>query len=97
MSIAKTPINSSWGPLLDPAPGTSAIAVTSVPLPDNHLQPFDFRSGTFRDDAQTLAHATGLGLEKCRQELFIAEGDVAMAYELLTVGYGMGPASHTLH
>lgn len=75
----------------------AVTAVTAVASPADRDQPFDFRSGRFCDDARTLARATGLDLEKCRQELFIAEGDVVLAYELLTVGYGVESAARTLH
>lgn len=66
-------------------------------LAANHVDSFDFRSSRFSDDAQTLARATGLSLQKCRQELFIADGDVALAHELLLCGYCMEPVGPTLH
>lgn len=97
MSIAKTPINRSWGPSREPATGTTSIAVTTVALHASLIQPSDFRSSRFCEDAQALVRATGQSLERCRQELFIAEGDVVLAHELLTVGYGEEPAGHTLH
>jgi len=86
-----------FGPSRDPACESASIPVIAMSLPANQHQPFDFRSSQFGDDAQTLSRATGLGLEKCRQELFIAEGDVALAYDLLTVGYGVEPPPPTLH
>ena len=91
MSTVKRPISTSGGLLRPPA------AVTTVAVSAHHNQPFDFRSIRFCDDAQTLARATGPSLQRCRQELFIAEGDVALAHELLTAGYGMEPATRTLH
>jgi len=53
----------------------------------DHTEPFDFRSSRFCTDALTLARATGKKLQSCRQELFIAEGDMGLAYELLASGY----------
>jgi hypothetical protein len=58
---------------------------------------FDFRSSPFCADAQALARATGRCLETCRQELFIAEGDMVLAYQLLTAGYEAEPVFPTLH
>lgn len=75
----------------------SQIAVPNTALPANPVQPFDFRSSRFCDDAQALARATGQSVQQCRQALFIAEGDAAMAFELLMVEYGVEPAGHTLH
>lgn len=94
MSGLKPPITLQWGPTREPSAGT---AVTSVCLPADHCQPFDFRCAQFDDDAQMLARATGRTLEKCRQELFIAEGDLALAYALLTVGYSAEPFTPILH
>src|SRR5690606_8446930 len=83
MSIAKTPINMPWGPSREPATGTTSIAVSTVPSHASRVEPFDFRSSRFCEDAQALVRATGQSLENCRKELFIAEGDVALAHELL--------------
>ena len=52
---------------------------------------FDFRSPRFCTDAQILARATGRSLADCRQDLFIAEGDMALAFDWLVSGYD-GPA-----
>lgn|GEM_PF-1086537 len=52
---------------------------------------FDFRSSRFCADARTLAGATGRTLAACRQDLFIAEGDMAMAFDWLMSGYN-GPS-----
>ena len=48
------------------------------------IAPFDFRSPLFRDAALMLVQTTGCSLLLCRQELFIAEGDVAQAYATLS-------------
>ena len=50
-------------------------------------QTFDFRSSRFCSDAQTLARTTGRSLAACRQDLFIAEGDMALAFDWLVSGY----------
>lgn len=94
MSTAKSPISKSCGPSREPAPGKP---VNSIALSVDHCPPFDFRSGQFGDDAQTLARTTGRSLETCRQELYIAEGDLALAYELLTAGYQGEMPAPTLH
>lgn len=94
MSGFQVPINPPWGPTREPAVGP---AVTSVSSPADHCQPFDFRCARFDDDARTLVRATGRTLDQCRQELFIAEGDLALAYELLTVGYGATYSTPILH
>lgn len=54
-----------------------------TPLHYCTVAPFDFRSRKFCDDAYILTHTTGRSLESCRQELFLAEGDVAEAYAVL--------------
>lgn len=69
----------------------------SVSLSDDACLSADFRSDQFRSDAHTLMRATGRSLETCRQELFIAGGDMALAYELLTAGYGADTIAPTLH
>lgn len=69
----------------------------SVSFSDHGCLPFDFRSEQFCGDAHTLMRATGRSLETCRQELFIAGGDLALAYELLTAGYRVDSATPTLH
>jgi hypothetical protein len=97
MSNVKTPITTPWVPLRELAPGPHPIAVTAQSFSDSCHQPFDFRASRFRDDAQTLARVTGLDLERCRQELFIAEGDLALAHQLLVHGYGVEPRQPTLH
>lgn len=94
MSIHKTSITLPKAPSQEPASGT---AVTAVALPADHSQPFDFRSAQFGADAQALARATGQSEETCRQELFIAEGDMVLAHEWLTAGYAAQAAAPTLH
>ena len=94
MSLVKTPIRTQWGPSREPASGT---AVPTLASPADHSHVFDFRSSQFGADARTLARATGASLQACRQELFIAEGDMALAFELLTAGYETEPVTPTLH
>mgnify|MGYP003382494773 CR=1 FL=1 len=50
-------------------------------------QTFDFRSSRFCADALSLARTTGRSLAACRQDLFIAEGDMALAFDWLVSGY----------
>jgi len=63
----------------------------------DHTQAFDFRSSRFGVDAQTLARVTGRSVPRCRQELFIAEGDMALAYEWLVQGHGAEDLVHGRH
>lgn len=58
---------------------------------------FDFRSAQFCADAQTLARTTGCPLALCRQELFIAEGDMVQAFEWLRSGYTLAAVEPVLH
>jgi hypothetical protein len=58
---------------------------------------FDFRSPGFAADAATLARTTGLALERCRQELFIAEGDMGLAYHWLVSGYDLLADDPVIH
>ena len=51
----------------------------------------DFRSARFRDQACALARMTGCPLARCRQELFIAEGDAAEAFLVLEQRRGSEP------
>ncbi len=71
--------------------------MTTLASPADHGHVFDFRSSEFGADAQTLARATGATLETCRQQLFIAEGDMALAFEWLTAGYAADQIPSTLH
>jgi hypothetical protein len=66
--------------------------------PSASIEPlFDFRSKGFAADAATLARTTGCALERCRQELFIAEGDMGLAYHWLVAGYDLQPDDSVLH
>lgn len=58
---------------------------------------FDFRSSRFAADASTLVRTTGRSLARCRQELFIAEGDMALAYIWLVSGYDAPADAARLH
>ncbi len=53
--------------------------VLTFSLPYGAVPLFDFRSQRFRDDARRLVMTTGHCLDRCRQALFIAEGDVEEA------------------
>ena len=59
-----------------------------VNLPSNDQASlfFNFRSQRFCDDAHALMRATGCSLAECRQELFIAEGDLEEAQVALVFG-----------
>ena len=58
---------------------------------------WDFRSQRFRDQAQALARMTGLPLDLCRQELFIAEGDAVEAYMVLEERHRTPPTEQASH
>ncbi len=60
-------------------------------------QTFDFRSARFSADALTLARTTGRALAACRQDLFIAEGDMALAFDWLVSGYDGSTVEPILH
>ena len=93
MPTVKLPIRPMSGPIRGPACGADVSACESVsqePL-------FDFRSVRFCTDALTLARATGCSLDRCRQELFIAEGDMALAFDWLVSGYAATTESAILH
>ncbi len=93
MSDTKLPIQTQWDPHRSPVSGVAAPSDMSV----DHTEPFDFRSSRFCTDALTLTRATGKTLQSCRQELFIAEGDMGLAHELLASGYEGEPVMHTVH
>ncbi len=93
MSDVKLPIQTQWDPSRSPVTGSAAASDMFV----QHIESFDFRSSRFCADAMTLARATGRALQRCRQELFMAEGDMGLAYELLLTGYDGEPVVHTLH
>lgn len=93
MTAIKLPLKTK----MDPSQGSvSAISVPS-PACACETEPFDFRSPRFAMDALTLARATGCSLADCRQELFMAEGDMALAFELLVAGYEAETVIPTLH
>lgn len=87
------PMNLSWGPLWGPVSGRPMTCAHSI----DETDAFDFRSYQFGVNARTLARATGRCLVSCRQELFIAEGDMGLAYVVLIAGYGAEPDHPTLH
>ncbi len=87
MLAMKLPINLFRGPRFGPDRRTDVTFFQSV----SDEQTFDFRSPRFCADAQSLARATGRSLAACRQDLFIAEGDMALAFDWLVSGYD-GPA-----
>ncbi len=76
-----------------------SVRAASVPSPScpSETEPFDFRSTRFVIDALSLARTTGCSLVDCRQELFMAEGDMALAFELLAAGYEAEAAIPILH
>ncbi len=80
-----------------PAPESCTRVAAPSDMSVDHTEPFDFRSSRFCTDALTLARATGKTLQSCRQELFIAESDMGLAYELLASGYEGEPVMHTVH
>ena len=93
MPIVKLPIRPSSGPIRGPACGADVSASESV----NQDPFFDFRSARFCADASTLARATGRSLDRCRQELFIAEGDMALAFDWLVSGYAVTTQAQVVH
>lgn len=93
MPTSKMPIDPRWGSLRGTFP---QLSVSSV-LPIDEIDHFDFRSLRFGADAHTLVRTTGCSLVLCRQELFIAQGDMAMAHQVLISGYRDEPARPTLH
>ena len=93
MSDAKLPIQANRGSSRSPVPGGAVPSDLSV----DHTESFDFRSSRFCADAATLARTTGRPLQRCRQELFIAEGDMGLAHEWLVAGYDGEPVVPTWH
>ena len=93
MSTTKLPIQTKRGPSRRPVPGGALVSEVAV----DHGESFDFRSSRFCDDAQTLARTTGRALQSYRQELFIAEGDMGLAYEWLVRGYEGEAVANTWH
>jgi len=93
MTAVKMPIVPFTGPIV----GLIARLSVSSDLPCGETAYFDFRSHRFDVDARTLARVTGCSLVACRQELFVAEGDMGLAHELLLCGYDVPPCEPTLH
>ena len=93
MSDIKLPTRSKSGTSREPVPAVSVSSCARTSAADT----FDFRSERFAADAQTLARTTGCALVDCRQELFMAEGDMTLAYELLTDGYDVETVAALLH
>ena len=93
MSSAKMPLVRLQTPIAGPQCGRSEFSDAS----DHGCADFDFRSRQFGVDALTLARVTGHSLVACRRELFMAEGDMALAFELLIAGYGAQPAQAASH
>lgn len=58
---------------------------------------FDFRSQRFCEEANALVQMTGRSLVMCRQELFLAEGDVLQAQAVLCAGDALPAWSERLH
>ena len=87
------PIVPVTGPIRGLHPGLSV----SSNLPCAEAAPFDFRSRPFEVDARTLVRVTGCSLVACRQQLFMAEGDMGLAHELLLSGYDVASPDPTLH
>ncbi len=67
------------------------------PLPDQTDRPFDFRSQEFCDAAERLMRVSGCSLVLCRQELFIAWGDVAQAHTALLLANCLQQGGPVLH
>ena len=59
--------------------------------------PLDFRSQAFRNAALMLVQTTRCSLVLCRQELFIAEGDMAQARAALLARAAIAVADPILH
>lgn len=93
MSDEKLPIHMTRGPLRPREPGSAVLSDVSV----DQSESLDFRSSGFGADALTLARATGRSLPDCRQELFIAEGDMGLAYGWLVNGYVPESVIHAWH
>jgi len=93
MAQIKSPVDDERAP----ARALAAGACLEPVRPACREAVFDFRSSRFVADAQALAHATGCPLELCRRELFIAEGDLSEACQVLVAGYAAPPRSGALH
>lgn len=62
------------------------ISCSSLPIVVTN-PPFDYRSQRFEDDARQLARWTSAPLDTCREQLFMAEGDLVLARLLVEQGY----------
>ncbi len=93
MTAFKMPIDPLTGPIRDLISGLSVLS----DVPSGEITSFDFRSHRFAMDALTLARVSGCSLVACRQQLFMAEGDMGLAHELLVSGYDAEPATPRLH
>lgn len=90
---AKTADKPTAGPDAGPHPAPDVKPDTPLRVPE----PFDFQSSRFGADALALARGTGRPMELCREQLFIAEGDLALAYALLVDGYAALQTDQPLH
>ena len=93
MFRTQMPIENLWDSLH--APMTGFILPPDSASDACHL--FDFRSRRFHDDACALVSATGCEIDLCRQELFIAQGDPALALDALLAGVDNLTRRQTLH
>lgn len=59
--------------------------------------PFDFRSSHFEESARQLAQQTGAPLEACREQLFITEGDLLLARQVIEQGYDVLVSDSGMH
>ena len=83
--------------LTGPTPGLIPRLPVSSDLSCYETALFDFRSHRFDVDAVALARLTGCSLVACRQQLFMAEGDMGLAHELLVCGYDLESCGPTFH
>ena len=77
----------------------SSVNGTFLKLPTQHCAapPWDFRSEEFRAAALILVQTTGCSLMLCRQELFIAEGDMEQAHAVLVGATAVAAGREPLH
>lgn len=93
MPVFRMPIFSLTAPPRGPFCRLSELSE----LPIAETPSFDFRAPRFDVDARTLARVTGCSLVACRQQLFMAEGDMGLAHMLLVSGYDAQEPEPTLH
>ena len=72
-------------------------SVLKLPTHYGAIEPLDFRSQGFCEAAVILVQWTGCSLMLCRQELFIAEGDMEQAYATLLARKAAATANRSLH